>query len=244
MPSSSMDQISAMFLSNEHSFRPTFRLGNTGTGPIPCSAAQLHILTLLEHVKEQQMQLAAAVNNLSARLGTETPVAEMPHHISIPLATMPEVEEFEEWLKDSRNAQAKQNMISALGGIGGQNTKKVTWNILSSVFSDAVAKQINWKGVNGKKCFKEMQTRSLLIRAVRNNQCFTSATDSEIDSHNIRWFDLASDRGGGRKERARAKEALTEDLLTVVPDPGLVSSRPQDLIGPFNHFYRLNMPGN
>lgn len=65
-------------------------------------AAQLHILTLLEHVKEQQMQLAAAVNNLSARLGTETPLAEMPHHISIPLATMPEVEEFEEWLKDSK----------------------------------------------------------------------------------------------------------------------------------------------
>lgn len=57
------------------------------------------------------MQLAAAVNNLSSRLGTETPVAEMPHHVNIPLATMPEVEEFEEWLKDSRNAQDKQNMV-------------------------------------------------------------------------------------------------------------------------------------
>ncbi|KAK3531136.1 hypothetical protein QTP70_012977 [Hemibagrus guttatus] len=37
----------------------------------------LHVLTLLEHVKEQQMQVAAAVNNLVARLGTETPVAGM-----------------------------------------------------------------------------------------------------------------------------------------------------------------------
>lgn len=46
--------------------------------------------------------------------------------------------------------------------------------------------------------------------AVRNNQCFTSATDSEINSHTIRWFNLASDRSGGRKEHARAKEALTE----------------------------------
>ncbi|KAL1261351.1 hypothetical protein QQF64_006616 [Cirrhinus molitorella] len=36
----------------------------------------------------------------------------MPHQFNIPLATMPEVEEFEEWLKDSRNAQAKQNMHS------------------------------------------------------------------------------------------------------------------------------------
>ncbi|KAL1279608.1 hypothetical protein QQF64_026281 [Cirrhinus molitorella] len=189
-------------------------------------AAQLHILTLLENVKEQQMQLAAAVNNLSARLGTQTPVAEMPHQFNIPLATMPEVEEFEEWLKDSRNAQAKQNMISALGGIGGQNTKKATWSILSSLFSAVVAKQINWKGVNGKKCFKEMQTRSVLIRAVRNNQCFSSATDTEIDCHTIRWFNLACDRGGGRKERARAKEALTEDLVASLSRPAVETFPP------------------
>ncbi|KAL0151499.1 hypothetical protein M9458_053151, partial [Cirrhinus mrigala] len=72
--------------------------------------AQLHILTLLEHMKEQQLQVAIAVNNLAARLGTETPVAEMPNNINIPLTTMPEVEELEEWLKDPRNARAKQNM--------------------------------------------------------------------------------------------------------------------------------------
>ncbi|KAG7467863.1 hypothetical protein MATL_G00136700 [Megalops atlanticus] len=81
-------------------FNPTFRLGKTGSGSIPCSAAQLHILTLLEHMKEQQMQLAVAVNNLAVQIGTETPVAEMPHDISLPLDTMSEVEEFEEWLKD------------------------------------------------------------------------------------------------------------------------------------------------
>eukprot|EP00079_Xenopus_tropicalis_P024777 XP_012817764.1 PREDICTED: uncharacterized protein LOC100486038 [Xenopus tropicalis] len=209
-PSSSMGQISATPLPDEHFFRPTFRLGKTGTGPIPCSAAQLHILTLLDYVKEQQTAIAAAVNNLAARLGTEAPVAEMPKDISIPLTTVPEVEEFEEWLKDSRNSQAKQNMISALGAVGGQNTKRVTWNILSRLYSDAVAKQINWKGVNGKKCFKEMLTRSLLIRAVRKNQSSTNAADSEIDSYAIRWFNLAPDRGGGRKERSRVKEALTE----------------------------------
>ncbi|KAE8630746.1 hypothetical protein XENTR_v10000941 [Xenopus tropicalis] len=234
-----MGQISATPLLDEHFFRPTFRLGKTGTGPIPCSgkiffffisniqffkmiynkktfnlsfivAAQLHILTLLEHVKEQQMAIAAAVNNLASRLGTEAPVSKMPKDISIPLTTVPEVEEFEEWLKDSRNSQAKQNMISALGAVGGQNTKRVTWNILSRLYSDAVAKQINWKGVNGKKCFKEMLTRSLLIRAIRKNQSSTNAADSEIDSYAIRWFNLAPDRGGGRKERSRVKQALTE----------------------------------
>ncbi|KAJ8364949.1 hypothetical protein SKAU_G00137800 [Synaphobranchus kaupii] len=61
----------------------------------------------------------------------------------------------------------------------------------------------------GKKCFKEMLTRSLLIRAVRKNQAASSALDSEIDSYTIRWFNLASDQGGGRKDHAKAKEALT-----------------------------------
>ncbi|ROL52984.1 hypothetical protein DPX16_7926 [Anabarilius grahami] len=55
------------------------------------------------------MQLAAAVN-LASRLGTETPVAETPHNISVPLTTMSEVEELEEWLQDSRNERAKQKM--------------------------------------------------------------------------------------------------------------------------------------
>ncbi|KAJ8014880.1 hypothetical protein DPEC_G00020370 [Dallia pectoralis] len=207
MASSSMGHISATpQMSNKHCFRPTFKLGKTGTGPIPCSAAQLHILTLLENIKEQQTQLASAVNILAARLGTATPVAEMPHNISLPLATMPEVEEFEEWLKDSRNANSKQNMITALGAVGGQNTKQLTRNILQRLFSDSVAKTINWKGVNGKKCFREMLTRSLLIRAVRSNQSSTGAADTDVDSHAIRWFNLASDRGGGRKERARPKE--------------------------------------
>ncbi|XP_034553692.1 uncharacterized protein LOC117822870 [Notolabrus celidotus] len=199
---------------NNHSFTPTFRLGKTGTGSFPCSAAQQHILTLLEHIKEQQMQLAAAVNNLAARIGTETPVAEIPHNISIPLATMSEVEGLEEWLKDARHSLAKQNMISALGAVGGQNTKRVTWNILSRIYSDNVAKQINWKGVNGKKGFKEMVTRSLIIRAVRKNHSTIGATDSEIDSCVIRWFNLASDRGGGRRDRAKAKDAASSDHHT------------------------------
>ncbi|KAK3520982.1 hypothetical protein QTP86_003646 [Hemibagrus guttatus] len=46
--------------------------------------------------------------------------------------------------------------------------------------------------------------------AVRKNQSSTNAADSERDSYAIRWFSLAPDRGGGRKERSRAKEALTE----------------------------------
>ncbi|XP_039603429.1 uncharacterized protein LOC120525309 [Polypterus senegalus] len=37
-------------------FKPTYRVGQCGTEPIPCTAADLHILTLLEHVKHQLSQ--------------------------------------------------------------------------------------------------------------------------------------------------------------------------------------------
>ncbi|KAK5623168.1 hypothetical protein CRENBAI_018433 [Crenichthys baileyi] len=112
----------------EHVFTPTSRLGKTGSGSIPCSAAELQILTLLEHIKQQQMQLAVAVNSLAARIG-----AEMPD-INLPLDTLSEVEEFEEWLQDQTNSRAKQNMVSVFGSVGGQNAKKTTWNILSRLF--------------------------------------------------------------------------------------------------------------
>ncbi|XP_031747632.1 extracellular calcium-sensing receptor [Xenopus tropicalis] len=49
-----------------------------------------------------------------------------------------------------------------------------------------------------------------MLWAVRKNQSSTNAADSEIDSYAIHWFNLAPDRGGGRKERSRIKEALTE----------------------------------
>ncbi|KAA0721204.1 hypothetical protein E1301_Tti021589 [Triplophysa tibetana] len=95
---------------------PSSPLRHFSVGDVPDlthsdSAAQQHILTLLEHLKELQMQLAVSVNNLAARLWKGTPVAEMPHDVNVPLATMPEVVEFEEWLQDSRNAPAKQNMV-------------------------------------------------------------------------------------------------------------------------------------
>lgn len=59
------------------------------------------------------MQLAVAVNNLAMRtlFETQTPVAEMPHDISLPLGTLSDVDGFEKWLKDSRNSYAKEKMV-------------------------------------------------------------------------------------------------------------------------------------
>eukprot|EP00064_Thunnus_orientalis_P011949 superscaffoldBa00001777_g11981 len=56
--------------------------------------------------------------------------------------------------------------------------------------------------------------------AVRKNEAASSAPDSEIDSYAIRWFNLVSDRGGGRNDRAKVKEALTT-----------VTATPADVVG-------------
>lgn len=92
-------------------------------------AAQLHILTLLEHIKEQQMQLAVAINNLAIRTRAETSVAEMPHDISLPLDTLSEVDGFEEWLKDSRNSHAKQNMVCITLAQASQHTTDTSCDV-------------------------------------------------------------------------------------------------------------------
>ncbi|KAJ8007523.1 hypothetical protein DPEC_G00094910 [Dallia pectoralis] len=70
---------------------------------------------------------------------------------------------------------------------------------------------MNWKGVNGKRSFNQMESKVLLIRAVRKCAISGTATDTEISQHAIRWFNLATDRGGGRKERSKqAEEETTE----------------------------------
>ncbi|XDV24100.1 hypothetical protein PO909_028365, partial [Leuciscus waleckii] len=89
--------------------------------------------------------------------------------------------------------------ISSLATIGGQDVKRVTWNILGRIFTDEVSHQINWKGANNKKSFNRMTTKTLLFSAVRKNTVTRSATDAEVTKHAIRWFNLAADRATRRR---------------------------------------------
>ncbi|XP_026115144.1 uncharacterized protein LOC113093792 [Carassius auratus] len=175
-------------------YRPTWRGGRHGPETIPCSAAQVHILSLLEHIKQQQDQLVAKVNHLSSRvLNTSTPQEpECPECIQLPIESLEAVDELEAFLKDAANAAAKQRMISSLATIGGQDVKRVAWNILSQMFTEEVAKTISWKGV-------------LYVQIV----CRT-ATD--IQRYAIRWFNLAADRGAARRRLTnRSNQAEADD---------------------------------
>ncbi|XP_078021615.1 uncharacterized protein LOC144461819, partial [Epinephelus lanceolatus] len=195
-------------------FRPSFRVGRSGIEQIPCSAAELHILKLLEHMKHQLTQLIAMVNLIPGRMVDECPT-EVPEGIQFPFGSLEEVENFEEWLKEPRNSSQKKNLISVLGSIGGQDTKRVTWNILSHMFCDSVAKKISWKGANGKMAFRQMAIKAVLARAVRKSHVAKQASDMDINKHVIRWFNLASDRGGGRRDRMMRTQVTLEatDIL-------------------------------
>ncbi|XP_042592061.1 uncharacterized protein LOC122139330 [Cyprinus carpio] len=194
-------------------YRPTWRGGRHGPETIPCSAAQVHILSLLEHIKQQQDQLVAKVNHLSSRvLNTSTPQEpECPECIQLPIESLEAVDELEAFLKDAANAAAKQRMISSLATIGGQDVKRVAWNILSRMFTEEVAKTISGKGANGKRAFSHMSSKTLLYRAVRANGLCRTAIDTDIQRYAIRWFNLAADRGAVRRRLTNRLTRLEAD---------------------------------
>ncbi|KAK0154736.1 hypothetical protein N1851_002951 [Merluccius polli] len=165
------------------------------------------MLTLMENMKQQINQLSMMMSTMMARTNTAAePIGEMPAEISFPLASLDEVECFEDWLKNPANTLKKQHMVAMLASIGGRDTKHLIFKILAHIFSDCVAKSINWKGVNNKRKFSEMATKAILARAVRKNRVSEKATDTEINQFTIRWFNLACDRGGGRRARMHPPE--------------------------------------
>ncbi|XP_048012495.1 uncharacterized protein LOC125245788 isoform X3 [Megalobrama amblycephala] len=180
-------------------YRPTWRGGRCGSDSITCSAAEVHIMSLLELIKHQQEQIIAKVNYLMSKVSPAGQDMEMPDNpVDFPLTSMEEVENFEEWLRNPANNQIKLSVISSLATVGGHDTKRVTWNILSRMFCDDVGRRINWKGVNGKKAFNQMESKKFLLCAVRKSHASRAATDDEITKHTIRWFNLAADRGSSR----------------------------------------------
>ncbi|KAK1896717.1 E3 ubiquitin-protein ligase RNF14, partial [Dissostichus eleginoides] len=150
---------------NEHVFRPTFRVGGD-SGPIPCTAAELHGLLLLENIKQQVNQLAGTLNILMAKVGSglHAPTYEMPEEFQFPLDSDGELERFEEWLRNPLNERMKTDLVSDFALLCWRvDTKRVVWNILARMITCTVARRINWKGVNGKRAFSKMAMKIVLF---------------------------------------------------------------------------------
>ncbi|KAK1900205.1 DNA-binding transcriptional regulator NtrC, partial [Dissostichus eleginoides] len=165
---------------NEHVFRPTFRVGGD-SGPIPCTAAELHGLLLLENIKQQRWGIGAF------RRVAPQPSKRKNEDRSCDFALLC-------WRVD---------------------TKRVVWNILARMITCTVARRINWKGVNGKRAFSKMAMKIVLFRAVRKCAITSAAMDADISQHTIRWFNLASDREGGRQERQERRRQSQDTLPRI-----------------------------
>ncbi|CAM4573832.1 unnamed protein product [Leuciscus chuanchicus] len=98
-------------------FMPSLNMGRSGKDPIICTAADLHMLTLMETMKQQINQLSMNMSVIMARMAAPEPVVEMPEEISLPLASLEEVDHFEGWLKNPGNTAKKQHLVLCLYNI-------------------------------------------------------------------------------------------------------------------------------
>ncbi|KAL7391540.1 hypothetical protein ABVT39_010736 [Epinephelus coioides] len=59
-------------------------------------------------------------------------------------------------------ADYKKKMITALSVIGGVDIKDTVWRIMKHLFTNSLAKQLNWRGVNGKTAFHSLQLKDII----------------------------------------------------------------------------------
>ncbi|KAK5904046.1 hypothetical protein CgunFtcFv8_007771 [Champsocephalus gunnari] len=78
-------------------------------------------------------------------------------------------------------ADLQNKMITALSAIGGLDVKDCVWRVMKHCFTNSLAKQLNWRGINGKTAFHGLQLKDVITGTVRNNRLTATATDQESD---------------------------------------------------------------
>lgn len=120
-----------------------------------------------------------------------------------PIQTQDEVWKCDDKLKEEDMAN---KMVKFLSPIGGENMKKTVRRLLSFMFSNKLAREVNWIGKGGKLAFSKLKLKDILIRAVRANRLSSDATHSDICNTVKEWFRYSCDREGGRREREERKK--------------------------------------
>ncbi|XP_073707197.1 uncharacterized protein [Garra rufa] len=60
-------------------------------------------------------------------------------------------------------ADLKNKMIAALSVIGGVDIKDSVWRVMKHCFTNSLAKQLNWRGINGKTAFHRLQLKDVIV---------------------------------------------------------------------------------
>ncbi|KAM9852057.1 uncharacterized protein ACBR49_005165 [Aulostomus maculatus] len=179
----------------------------TMSAPQPtCDPILLEVLVSLETIKQQNttvLQILQSGNSSGPPVVCEPPDVGM---LALPLQSVQDLRSLEQRL--SMEPELKKKMISYLRLTGGMTTKESVWRIMAKLFTNTLAKNINWRGTNNKQKIENLTIKRVIVDAVRQNSFCKDAVDEEIERYIKRWLQLAGDRDGGRKRRQeKGKEA-------------------------------------
>ncbi|XDV18306.1 hypothetical protein PO909_003391 [Leuciscus waleckii] len=156
------------------------------------------ILANQEMIKEQMGTLVKLVYDLKKLSTTEdSPTLNTD---CFPLSSFQQLQVIEGQLQQE---DYKTAVINTLALRGGTTVKESVWRILNFLLSNDMARQMNWRGINGKAAFKDTSLKTVINAAVRRNRLTSTATDQEVENWIKRWLQLSADRDGGRRARQK-----------------------------------------
>ncbi|XP_071095074.1 uncharacterized protein [Haliotis cracherodii] len=192
--------------------RTTGSLTSVGT-----SREVVQIIRAIETNTATTMENNRLLNQLLLLMSAPAQSTSEQPSLDLPLDNIQDLEEANTSLSD---ATLFRSVVSQLGVIGGMSAADTVRRILSAAITNKLAKQINWKGTSGKRAFKDMPLKDVIIKATRKNP-LVQKTNNEIEDHIKLWFRYAPDRDGGRKERilkALQKKAAATAAAPATPN--------------------------
>uniref|UniRef100_A0A8C6TPX0 DUF4806 domain-containing protein n=1 Tax=Neogobius melanostomus TaxID=47308 RepID=A0A8C6TPX0_9GOBI len=100
----------------------------------------------------------------------------------------------------------RTKLINHLSLIGGTDVRDTVFRIMKRVVSHSLATKTNWRGINGKSPFASLQLKDVIIAAVWKNPITPTASACEVEKYMKRWLQMAMDREGGRRRRAKPQD--------------------------------------
>ncbi|XP_039972632.1 uncharacterized protein LOC120783614 isoform X2 [Xiphias gladius] len=131
------------------------------TAPQPtCDPILLEVLVSLETIKQQNttvLQILQSGNSSGTLLCEPPEVGTLP----LPLQSVQDLRSLEQRL--STEPELKKKMISYLGLAGGMTTKESVWRIMAKLFTNTLAKNINWRGRNNKQKIENLTIQRVIL---------------------------------------------------------------------------------
>ncbi|XP_065684144.1 uncharacterized protein LOC124813801 [Hydra vulgaris] len=126
------------------------------------------------HISQEQQNMFNAFQKMVA-----VKKRELPECIELPIKTLLELKSLEKNLDNKDLAQAVSNH---LGMRGGKDVSDTTRRILEKVFSNDLAKKLNWAGRCNKTGVKDLKIVSCIKAAVQINKSFDA---NEVSIENV-----------------------------------------------------------